>query len=233
MKVLIACECSGRVRQAFRSLGYDAWSCDIKPAEDDSPYHIQTDVLEILGGFEKPSPFGWVQYPWDMMIAHPVCKYLANSGSKHLYIDMKKENGIYQPRWDEMEKGAEFYSRLWNSNIPFIAAENPIWHRHAKEAILRRCPDHPGKRQFVQPWMFGHLEVKATGLALRNLPQLVETDNVKAETMALEYGERAKVHYASPGPEREADRSRTLQGLADAMALQWGRYVEEQMRMAA
>lgn len=224
MKVLVACECSGRVRSAFRALGYDAWSNDIKPAEDGSRFHIQDDARRAIK-----------MEQWDLLISHAVCKFLANSGAKHLYIDMKKENGIYQPRWDAMEEGAQFYADLWDADIPFVAAENPIWHKHATEAVQRKCVKHPHpvKRQFVQPWWFGHLEVKATGLALRNLPPLVATNDVKAETMALPYGERAKVHYASPGPEREAERSRTLPGLAAAMALLWGRYVEEKMRIAA
>lgn len=224
MKALIACECSGQIRSALRDLGYEAWSNDIKPAEDGSRYHIQDDARRAVK-MER----------WDLLISHAVCKFLANSGSKHLYIGMKKENGIYQPRWDDMEEGAQFYAELWEADIPFVAAENPIWHRHATEAVQRRCIKypHPKKRQFVQPWWFGHTEVKATGFALRNLPNLVPTNNVKAETFALDYSERAKVHYAPPGPEREADRSRTLPGLAKAAALQWGRYVEEKMRIAA
>lgn len=225
LNVLVACECSGVVRNAFRALGHNAWSCDLKPAEDGSRFHIQGDVRSFLTGMREP---------WDLMISHAVCKYLANSGSKHLYIDMKKENGIYQPRWDEMEKGAQFYADLWNADIPYVAAENPIWHGHAAEAVQRHCTKpHPKKRQFVQPWWFGHMEVKATGLALRNLPPLVETDNVYEEMMRLEYKDRAKVHHEAPGPEREANRSRTLPGLADAMADQWGRYIKERMRAAA
>lgn len=224
MKALIACECSGRIRSALRALGYDAWSNDLKPAEDNSPFHIQDDALRAVS-MEK----------WDLLIAHPVCRYLANSGAKHLYIDMKKENGIYQPRWTKMEQGAKFYADLWQADVPFVAIENPIWHKHAKEAVHRLCDrvPHPEKRQFVQPWMFGHKEVKATGFALRRLPPLTPTNNVRAETFALDYAERAKVHYASPGPEREADRSRTLPGLADACAKQWGSFVEQHLRSVA
>ena len=211
MRVLVGCECSGVVRRAFRALGHDAWSCDLKPAEDDSPFHVQGDVLAIL------------REGWDLGIMHPVCKFLANSGAKHLYLGMKKENGRNEERWAAMEQGAEFYLALWQAPIGKLAVENPIWHRAAAEYIQRhaRIP-HPVKRQFVQPWMFGHLEVKATGLALRGLPPLVPTNNVRAETYALPYGERAKVHYESPGPEREANRSRTKPGLGDAMAAQWG-----------
>jgi hypothetical protein len=171
---------------------------------------------------------------WDLMISHAVCKYLANSGTKHLYKGGKKENGKYYPRWYDMEEGAQFYVDLWQADIPFVAAENPVWHGHASALVQELCTvyPHPEKRQFVQPWMFGHKEVKATGFALRNLPELRPTNNVKAETFALEYGERAKVHYATPGPEREADRSRTLQGLAEAVALQWGSYVERKLHRA-
>ena len=110
---------------------------------------------------------------WDLMIAHPVCRYLANSGAKHLYVGMKKENGLNPERLEMVKEGAKFYADLWNANIPFIAVENPIWHSFATAEIMKLCPDHPAKRQFVQPWMFGHMETKATGFALKGLPPLV------------------------------------------------------------
>lgn len=211
LRVLCGCECSGVVRQAFRDLGHDAWSCDLKPAEDGSPFHIVGDVRDVF------------HRDWDIGIFHPVCRYLANSGAKHLYINMKKENGIYQPRWDAMKKGADFYLECWQAPIERVAVENPIWHRAATEYIQANATiPHPVKRHFVQPWWFGHTQVKATGWALRGLPPLERTDDVREETYALSYGERAKVHYESPGPEREANRSRTLPGLARAIARQWG-----------
>lgn len=224
LRVLIGCECSGVVREAFRALGHDAWSCDLKPAEDGSPFHIQGDVRHHLAD------------GWDIGVFHPVCRFLANSGGKHLYAGMKKGNGINPERIAGLTLGAIFYRDLWEADIPHVCVENPIWHSTATAVIHALCPGHPAKRQFVQPWMFGHLEIKATGLALRNLPPLVETNNVKAETYALPYGQRAKVHHMAPGPEREADRSRTLTGLGEAMAAQWSAYVlalREQKRDAA
>lgn len=203
MKVLIGCECSGVVRRSFRDMGHDAWSCDLKPAEDDSPYHIQGDVLGVL------------DRGWDLMVAHPVCKYLTNSGVR--WLSERPE------RWALMEEGADFYLKLWDAPIERVAVENPVWHGHAKDYVMSRAVNpHPAKRQFVQPWMFGHMECKATGLALRGLPRLVPTDNVREATMKLPYRERCKVHFMPPSPTREADRSRTLEGLGRAMALQWG-----------
>lgn len=210
MRVLVGCECSGVVRNAFRALGHDAWSCDLKPAEDASPFHIQDDVLN------------WLHAGWDLAVFHPVCRYLTNSGAKHLYLGGRKENGPDPDRWEKMQAGADFYLKLWDAPIERVAVENPIWHEHAARYIQTHARrPHPKRRQFVQPWWFGHLEVKATGLALRELPPLRPTHDVRAETFALSYAERAKVHYASPGPNREADRSRTLPGLGRAMAFRW------------
>lgn len=202
MKVLLGCECSGVGRRAFRALGHDAWSCDIKEAEDASPYHMQRDVLEILND------------GWDMAIFHPVCKYLTNAGIRWLF----EEEG----RWQKMLDGAAFYAALWNAPIERVAIENPVMHPYALKEIRRLAPTHPTKRQTVQPWMFGHMETKATGWATRNLPALVETNNVRAETYALPYKERARVHYMAPGPDRETERSRSYPGMLRAIAEQWG-----------
>lgn len=222
MRVLVGCECSGVVRQAFRRLGHDAWSCDIKAAEDGSRYHIRRDVRLVMND------------GWDLGIFHPVCRYLTNSGAKHLYLGMRKENGPNEERWRLMRDGADFYLECWQAPIDRVAVENPIWHRAAAEYIQAKATiPHPVKRQFVQPWWFGHLEVKATGWALRGLPALMPTNDVRAETYALPYAERAKVHYASPGPNREANRSRTLHGLGDAMAMQWGGEVAQMSLFAA
>lgn len=218
MRVLVACEYSGRVRDAFRALGHDAWSCDILPSEADPAYHIQGNVLSFLDGMKKP---------WDLMIAHPPCTFMANSSSKHLYLGMKKENGRNEERWKSMVEGAEFFKMLWAANIPYIAIENPVMLGYAVDIIGSDFT------QSIQPWQHGHMEVKRTCLWLKNLPKLTESANVYDEMMKLEYGERAKVHHASPGPDRWKNRSRTYSGIAQAMAAQWGRYVEEQMRMAA
>ena len=198
MRVLVACEYSGKVREAFRKLGHDAWSCDLLPADDNSPYHIQGDVLEQL------------DKGWDLMIAHPPCTYLTNAGVSWLY---KKEG-----RWDDMRDGAEFFKALLNCNIPKIAVENPIMHKYAVEIIGRR------QDQVIQPWMFGHTEQKATCLWLKGLPPLTPTDNVKEEMMKLSPKERQRLHYLPPSKDRWKIRSETYQGIADAMAAQWGKH---------
>jgi hypothetical protein len=195
MRVLVACEFSGVVREAFRRRGHDAWSCDLLPAEDGSEYHFPLDVEFVMA----PNP--WDQlgrvanvYQWDLMIAHPPCTHLAVSGARWF-----KEKQV------EQAAALEFVRRLLEAPIQRIALENPI-------SIISsriRKPD-----QIIQPWQFGHGETKATCLWLKNLPKLVPTNIVD--------GRHARVHLASPGPDRWKERSRTMQGIADAMADQWG-----------
>jgi len=198
MKVLIACEYSGRVRDAFLARGHDAWSCDLLPSETDGP-HIQGRVQDVLSkGFE-----------WDLMIAHPPCTYLCNSGVAHLHKD--------PDRWKLLDMGAGFFRMLLEADIPRIAIENPIMHKYARERIGGRK-----QTQVIQPWMFGHLEQKATCLWLKGLMPLRETNNVKDEMMALPKSKRERLHYLSPGPDRWKERSRTYEGIAEAMAIQWG-----------
>ena len=192
MKVLVACEFSGIVARAFRDRGHDAWSVDLLPTEGNPEYHIQDDALM----YTTPDI--------DLMIAHPPCTYLANSGVRWLYRDGERDSG----RWDHMVAAAEFMRSLLEAPIPRIAVENPIMHGHAK-AIVGRGPD-----QVIQPWQFGHGETKATGLWLKGLPKLQPTDVVD--------GRQPRVHHASPGPDRWKERSRTLPGIAAAMAEQWG-----------
>jgi len=214
--MIVACECSGVVREAFKEKGWNAFSVDLQPTELPGN-HIQEDIFKVL---RSPKQYG-IKGKIELMIAHPTCKYLANSSSKHLYIGMKKENGRNEARWAAMRNGADFFYRLWTTpGIAHIAVENPIMLGHAQEIIGATSS------QIVQPWMFGHKEVKATALWLLRLPKLVPTNNVKAETMALPYAERAKVHWMAPGKDREKDRSRTLPGLAAAMADQWTQYIE-------
>ena len=197
MRVLIACEYSGKVREAFRALGHDAWSCDLLPADDDSPHHIQGDVLEVIG------------QGWDMMIAHPPCTYLTNSGVSWLH----KRPG----RWAKLDAGAAFFKALMDADIPRIAIENPIPHKYAVERI-----GGVKYSQIVQPWMFGHAERKATCLWLKGLPKLTETDNVKEVMLTLPKREQQRLHYLPPSADRWKIRSETFQGIADAMAAQWG-----------
>lgn len=202
MNVLVACEYSGRVREAFRKRGHNVWSCDLLPAEDNSPYHIQGDVLRVIKDVCE----------WDLMIAHPPCTYLCNSGVRWLYTgEYICENPVRnESRWAGMNQAAWFFSKLWTANIPKICVENPIMHKYGRESagILGISP------QIIQPWMFGHGETKATCLWLKGLPNLTPTNIVA--------GREQRVHKMAPGPDRWKERSRTYQGIADAMAEQWG-----------
>lgn len=210
MRVLVACEFSGIVRRAFRSLGHLAYSCDILPAEDGSPYHLQGDVFDVL----REPPF----HIWDLAICHPPCTYLANSGAKHLYIDGRKENGPNPDRWAGLDRAAAFFRALLDLPIPTIAVENPIQHEHARFLIGVE------PTQIIQPWMFGHKEMKATCLWLKGLPKLQPTSIVGPPPKNPEERKAwARVHRESPGPNRWKNRSRTFEGIAAAMADQWGR----------
>ena len=184
MRVIVACEYSGRVREAFRKLGHDAWSCDILESEDDSEFHIQTRIEDIIND------------GWDLMIAHPPCTHLAVSGARH--FKAKQESGVQQ-------EALEFVRLLLEADIPKIALENPISIISSKI----RKPD-----QIIQPWQFGHGETKATCLWLKGLPKLVPTNIVE--------GREQRIHKMPPSPTRWKERSRTYQGIADAMARQWG-----------
>jgi len=196
MKVLIACEYSGTVRDAFIKAGHDAMSCDLLPTDVAGPHH-QGDVTDILND------------GWDLIIAHPPCTYMTNSGVSWLYKD--------PARWALLNDAAAFFNLLLDAPVNRIAVENPIMHKYAKERIGNRKQD-----QVVQPWMFGHMEQKGTCLWLKNLPLLTATNNVKAEMLLLPDNERQRLHYLSPGPDRWKLRSKTYQGIADAMAAQWG-----------
>lgn len=183
MKVLVACEYSGRVRDAFIAKGHDAWSCDLLPTDVDGP-HFQCDVADIIDN------------DWDLMICHPPCTHLAVSGARHFAA--KKASGV-------QDEALDFVRMLLNANIPKIALENPI-------SIISsqiRKPD-----QIIQPWQFGHGETKATCLWLKNLPKIVPTNIVE--------GRSDRIHKMPPSPDRWKLRSTTYQGIADAMAEQWG-----------
>jgi hypothetical protein len=198
MRVLVACECSGAVRRAFRALGHDAWSCDYQAAEDYSPYHIRGDAIAAIYGGK-----------WDLLIAHPECTYLANSGAKHLYAGMKAENGPNPDRWALMGAAAQFFNSMLVAPVPRICIENPIMLGHPK-----RIFGIPDPTQIIQPWQFGHGETKATCLWLYNLPPLEPTNIVE--------GREQRVWKMGPGENRKRDRSRTYRGIAQAMASQWG-----------
>ena len=197
MKVLIACEFSGTVRDAFRAKGHDAWSCDLLQTDADPQWHIQGDVLDILDD------------GWDLMVAHPECTYLANSGVSHLHKSTD--------RWLKLFEAAAFFDRLLSASIPRICIENPVMHKYGKQLIggLKQT-------QVVQPWMFGHMEQKATCLWLKGLPKLEPTDNVREEMDLLPDNERQRLHYLPPSPDRWKLRSKTYPGIALAMSEQWG-----------
>ena len=181
MKVLVACEFSGKVRDAFTARGHCAMSCDLLDSETPG-FHYKGDVLDVMNEL------------WDLMIAFPPCTHLAVSGARW-FKDKKREQ----------EEALEFVRKLMGARLPMVALENPVSVISSK---IRR-PD-----QIIQPWMFGHPETKKTCLWLKGLPLLEPTNIVE--------GREARVHNMSPGPNRWRERSRTSQGVADAMAEQWG-----------
>jgi len=196
MNVLVACEYSGVVRDAFIRAGHDAISCDLEPSDSDFGPHYQGDIFDIdLTGF-------------DLMIAHPPCTYLTNSGVCHLHKDAS--------RWPKLFDGAAFFKKIMELPIPRKAIENPIMHKYGKTLI-----GGVKQSQVIQPWWFGHLEQKATCLWLKGLPLLEKTHDVKAEMMALPKRERERLHYLPPSPDRWKLRSTTYKGIAEAMASQW------------
>lgn len=199
MNILIGCEFSGIVRDAFRENGFNAVSCDLLPTERDGP-HIQDDLLAVIH-----------RCKWDVLIAFPDCTFMCNSGVRWLYKDGRKENGPDPERWLKLGAASNFFWRLWRSGIPHIALENPVPHQYA---------GLPPFTQSIQPYEFGHGETKRTCLWLDRLPPLLPTLHVAER--------RPRVHYASPGPDRWRERSRTLPGIAAAMAVQWGAYLKKE-----
>lgn len=181
MNVLIACEFSGIVREAFKAQGHNAWSCDLLPTEISGNHYID-DVLDII------------DEGWDLMIAHPPCTHLASSGARWFKDKMK-----------EQEQAVRFVYQLMHCKIPRVCIENPIGVLSTK----MRKPE-----QIIQPWQFGHGETKATCLWLRNLPLLIPAEIVQ--------GREARIHKMPPSKDRWKNRSRTYQGIANAMAKQWG-----------
>lgn len=197
-RVLVGCEFSGTVRDAFLRRGHDAWSCDLLPDERGSNRHITGDVRDLL----KPGL-------WDLLIvAHPPCTRLCNSGVR--WLSIPPAGRTRADMWAELDEGAALFSDCWNAPVPRVAVENPVMHRHAKARITGYQPP----AQSVQPWQFGHGETKRTCLWLRGLPALTPTNIVD--------GREARVHRMPPGPDRWKERSRFFTGIADAMAEQWG-----------
>ena len=191
LRVLIACEFSGIVSDAFKARGHDAWSCDLLPTERPGQ-HIHGDVLEILDD------------GWDLMIAHDPCTYQCNSGVRWLYNPDGSKN---KDRWLELEKSCEFTKQILKAPIKKICRENPIPHKYAVQKIGQKY------NQIIQPWQFGHGETKATCLWLENLPKLQPTNIVA--------GREQRIFNMPKSKERGRLRSITLQGIADAFAEQW------------
>lgn len=186
LKVIVMCEESGIIRDAFAARGHDAWSCDIQPSERGGK-HIQDDARKHLND------------GWDLMIAHPVCTRLCNSGVRWL-----SERNL----WKELDRAVEFFLCFMNAPVPKRAIENPVPHKYAIQKIGRKYD------QIIQPWQFGEGETKKTCLWLFRLPPLFHTKLVP--------GRVARVHLEPPGENRSKNRSRTYQGIANAMAEQWG-----------
>lgn len=205
MKVLVACEYSGVVRDAFRARGHDAWSCDLLPCDRDPAFHYQRDVLEIIQGGV-----------WDLMISHPPCTYLTVTGNRWFRSEYADR---YPDRPRQREEAVAFFMALANAPIPKIAIENPV------SVIASRWRKSD---QVIQPWQFGDPQIKKTCLWLKNLPKLVPTKIV--EPQYVEYKSSTKKKGTSKYPILWAggskgawkERSKTFQGIADAMAAQWG-----------
>jgi hypothetical protein len=194
MRVLIACEYSGRVRDAFIRAGHNAMSCDLLPTEAPGP-HYQGSVLDIIND------------GWDLMIAHPPCTYLSNAGARWLYAGGK----LNQQRYETGLEAKEFFLALMNAEIPMIAIENPV---------PSKVFDLPRYTQAIQPYEFGHLFKKKTCLWLKNLPKLNPTSIVETRESTKIPGN----WFNKGGKERQKERARTFSGIAEAMANQWGVY---------
>jgi len=194
MKILVGCEFSGRIRQAFRDKGHDAWSCDLLPAEDGSPYHIQGDLFNVL------------YRDWDMGIFFPPCTYLCSSG-----LHWNKRRPLRQLKTNA---AAFFFTSCAEASIAKVAVENPI----GCMSTLYRKPD-----QIIQPWQFGHPESKSTCLWLKGLPKLVPTNILeKPECGYWTNQTPSRQNKLGPSPTRALERSRTYAGIAKCMADTWG-----------
>ena len=206
MKILVACETSGTVRDAFLARGHDAWSCDILPSDIPTNRHIQDDARQVLA-----------MENWDMlMVAHPPCTRLCNSGVR--WLSKAPPGRTLDDMWRELDEGAALFSDMWNADVPLIAVENPVMHKHAKARIHNFQPF----AQSVQPWQFATSEEspdnvkKRTCLWLKGLPTLQHTGTLDGSTA------RDECHKAPPGPDRWKFRSKFYPGIANAMADQWG-----------
>tara|TARA_R110000824_G_scaffold526_11_gene3384 strand:+ start:2802 stop:3467 length:666 start_codon:yes stop_codon:yes gene_type:complete len=216
LNVLVGGECSGRVREAFAKRGHNAWSCDLKDTEIPGQ-HFKGCIFQC---------FSWAKstrIKWDILIAHPDCSFLCNSGvrwlwhpdDKHKPANERRPHPQYPNRHRNQVKGVAFFIDLWEQDIPKICIENPI-----PQAIVKRCVGNYS--QIVQPSDFGEPYRKATCLWLKGLPNLVPTDVIDKDKCIQQ------CHLESPGPERAANRARTYQGIANVMAAQWSPNLKEE-----
>lgn len=211
LRILVGCECSGTVRDAFNALGHDAWSCDLKPDEKGSNRHIQDDVLRVIDPANEMI-FG----KWDMLaVMHPPCTRLCNSGVR--WLKVPPPGRTLDEMWAELDAGAALFDACLNSGIERVAIENPVMHKYAKERI-----NFNGVKPFyVQPWQFADSddspdnEKKRTGFWCRGLPKLIPTGTLDGTTA------RSSVHHAAPSADRATERSRFFPAMARAMAHQW------------
>lgn len=209
MRGIVLCEYSGTVSGALRARGLECWSCDILPTEGDPAWHIQADAREVA-----------YRAGWDFAIMHPDCTFLANSGAKHLYLGMRKENGINPQRWGGMLEGAKFYRTLRDAPIKLKAVENPVMHGHGIEAIRR------GKTHFYHPHYFGDPFFKLTGFETIGFPPLQRTHWLNIPKSGTEEHKKwSKVHRMAPGETRGLERARFEPGFAAAIAAQWGAFL--------
>lgn len=219
MRVLVACERSGIVREAFRALGHDAWSCDLEPADDASPLHIQGDVLRVIGGHIPPGMVGesaWRDVPmfrrWDLLAAFPPCTYMAVSGLHW--------NSRIAGRAEKSEQALDFVRALMVAQIPRICIENPVGLIGSRIGPAT---------QYVNPYDFGDDASKKTGLWLQGLPPLVADPAQRVAGRMVNGRERwsnqtdSGQNRLGPSPDRAKLRSQTYPGIAAAMAAQWSR----------
>ena len=214
IRVLVGCERSKSVRNAFLALGYDAYSCDLQEAEGGNDNrHIQDDIRTVIEHGER-----------DLLtVMHPPCTRLCNRGVR--WLSVPPVGRTREEMWEELREGAELFSACWNvTSIPHVAVENPVMHKHAKALIENYEP----AAQHIQPHQFGEPFFKSTGFYLRKLPKLTPTNQLTPPLKKQEperHKEWSAIHRASPGKERSNIRSRTFAGVADAIAQQWGGHV--------
>lgn len=237
MNILIACEESQTVCKAFRELGFNAYSCDLVECSGGHPeWHLLGDVLDVIrnnGGVAQNGGRVFVD-KWDLMIAHPPCTYLTSSGAKWFYhpddkglpIEDRRPHPKFPHRKQDQDAGAEFFMALYNADIPYIAVENPV----GVMSTRFHKPD-----QIVQPFMFGDQARKTTCLWLKGLPLLQPTQLVdEGETLTFKSGKRMQkwisdaLTNTKTAEERRRLRSKTFEGMAKAMASQWGNFVLSQ-----